>query len=121
MELKELRDKINELEKLSSIIQFQEHMSSEDYARIDDIKDELKPLYKLLEQQDFYYVEEQLNGNSHISYLDNQGWHSFSPHAFISEEEAKECINKEEKDELEKYSKLLYTRSIKKHLAGEAL
>lgn len=116
MDLKELREKIFELEGDKSVIEFKDFLSSSDYSDIDYYEAELAKLYTELNKQPYYYVEEKLIDNNHISYLDVHLWHASLPHAFVSEEEAQEAIEKENTKEIERYGNPLYTRVIKQHL-----
>lgn len=119
MDLKELRDKIFQMEGAKSALEFKDFLSLSDRADIDYYEEELNSLNDQLSKQEYYYIEERLIGrDDHVSYLEIHLWHSTVPHAFVSEEEAENTIKKMRDYEIEKYGKPLYNRVVKKHISN---
>lgn len=94
--MKDEMKKIADVQDRLTSIWFQDHLSREDYAKIDELEAELKKLRDEFDTTDQWYVELVFKDNKKPFYLSNDPVTCISdaPYYFESKEEAEEYYNK---------------------------
>ncbi len=116
MDLETRRQQIETIEDtISNVNTKHPYLNAKEREQMNRLVDAQNKLLDDLKYYDYYYVVAKLSEHDFKSYLDRKLWHRSRPHPFLSEEEAKEAVQRAKNAYRSAYDKELFTFEIKHH------